>query len=116
MGPVKDLTEHSFLCWELSLMILKVNGPNILAPWFMPIIAAIVMPQALVHTISYGRHPLLPIDIKFGVFVPKQICSRTEEKVGYAFQKANAFCEKEAIRSKQHFDRTARCPNCYLEI
>ena len=26
-----------------------------------------------------------------------------------AFQKANAFCEKEAIRSKQHFDRTARC-------
>ena len=27
----------------------------------------------------------------------------------YAFQKADAFCEKEAIRSKQRFDRTARC-------
>ena len=53
MGPAKDLTEHSFPCWECSLMILKVNGPNILAPWFMPIIAPIVMPQALVHTIFY---------------------------------------------------------------
>ena len=32
-----------------------------------------------------------------------------KERLENAFQKANAFCEKEAIRSKQHFDRTARC-------
>ena len=32
-----------------------------------------------------------------------------KKRLENAFQKANAFCEKEAIRSKQHFDRTVRC-------
>ena len=32
-----------------------------------------------------------------------------KKRLENAFQKANAFCEKEAIRSKQWFDRTARC-------
>ena len=63
-----------------------------------------------------GRHPLLPIDIKFGVFVPKlsevityKYVQELKKRLENAFQKANAFCEKEAMRSK-HFDRTARCP------
>ena len=32
-----------------------------------------------------------------------------KKRLENAFQKANAFCEKEAVRSKQHFDRTAKC-------
>ena len=37
-----------------------------------------------------------------------QICLGIEEKTENAFQKANAFCEKEALRSKQRFNRTAK--------
>ena len=68
------------------------------------------------YYLLYGRHPLLPIDIKFGVFVPElseaityKYVQELKKRLENAFQKANAFCEKEAIRSKQHFDRTARC-------
>ena len=59
---------------------------------------------------------MLPIDIEFGVFVPElfeaityKYVQELKKRLENAFQKANAFCEKEAIRSKQHFDRTARC-------
>ena len=31
-----------------------------------------------------------------------------KKRLENAFQKANAFCEKEALRSKQRFDRTAK--------
>ena len=71
------------------------------------------------YYLLYGRHPLLPIDIKFGVFVLKlsgvitytnyKYVQELKKRLENAFQKANAFCEKEAMRSKQHFDRTARC-------
>ena len=59
---------------------------------------------------------MLPIDIKFGVFVPElsevityKYVQELKKRLENTFQKANAFCEKETIRSKQHFDRTARC-------
>ena len=58
------------------------------------------------YYLLYGKHSLLPMDIKFGVFVPKL---SEERRLENACQKANAFCEKEAIRSKQHFDRTVKC-------
>ena len=68
------------------------------------------------YYLLYGRHPLLPINIKFGVFVPEiseaityKYVQELKKRLENAFQKANAFCEKEAIRSKQCFDRTARC-------
>ena len=43
-----------------------------------------------------------------------ELCKLTQVKklkkrLENAFQKANAFCEKEAVRSKQHFERTAKC-------
>ena len=67
------------------------------------------------YYLLYGRQPLLPIDIEYGVFTPelseaimykyvKELKSRLEN----AFNKANQFCAKEAIRSKQKFDKTAR--------
>ena len=68
------------------------------------------------YYLLYGRHPLLPIDIEFGVFVPKlseaityKYVQELKKRLENAFQKANAFCEKEAIRSKQCFNRTAKC-------
>ena len=68
------------------------------------------------YYLLYGRHPLLPIDIEFGVFIPElsevvtyKYVQNLKKRLENAFQKANAFCEKEAIRSKQHFDRTVRC-------
>ena len=68
------------------------------------------------YYLLYGQHPLLPINIEFGVFVPKlsevvtyKYVQSLKKRLENAFQKANAFCEKEAVRSKQHFDRTAKC-------
>ena len=117
MVPAKDLTEHSFPCWEHSLKTLK-------SKWTQHI-STLVYAYNCTHSnatgfspyyLLYGRHPLLSIDIEFGVFVPDlseaityKYVQELKKRLENVFQKANAFCEKEAIRSKQHFDRTARC-------
>ena len=60
------------------------------------------------YYLLYGRQPLLPIDIEFGVITPdlsemvtlkyvKELQRRLED----AFRKANAFSRKEAQRSKR---------------
>ena len=58
----------------------------------------------------------MPIDIEFGVSIPElsevvtyKYIQNLKKRLENAFQKANAYCEKEAVRSKQHFDRTAKC-------
>ena len=58
----------------------------------------------------------MPIDIEFGVFVPElselityKFVQNLKKQLENAFQKANAFCERESVRSKQHFDKTVRC-------
>ena len=58
----------------------------------------------------------MPIDIEFRVFVPElsevvtyKHIQNLKKRLENTFQKTNAFCEKEAIRSKQHFDRTVKC-------
>ena len=68
------------------------------------------------YYLLYGRHPLLPIDIEFGVFIPElseaityKYVQELKKRLENAFQKANVFCEREAVRSKQRFNRTARC-------
>ena len=68
------------------------------------------------YYLLYGWHPLLPRDIVFGVFAPElaeavtyKYVQNLKKRLENTFQKTNAFCEKEAVRSKQHFDRTARC-------
>ena len=68
------------------------------------------------YYLLYGQHPLSPIDIEFGVFVPElsevvtyKYVQNLKKRLENAFQKANAFCEKEAVRSKWHFDKTAKC-------
>ena len=68
------------------------------------------------YYLLYGRQPLLPIDIEFGVFTPDlseaityKYVQELKSRLENAFQKANEFCAKEAIRSKQRFGRTAKC-------
>ena len=67
------------------------------------------------YYLLYGIHPLLPFDIEFGVFVPElpeaityKYVQESKKRLENAFQKANAFCEKEALRLKQRFDRMAK--------
>ena len=67
------------------------------------------------YYLLYGRHPLLPINIEFGVFISElseaityKYVQELKKRLENAFQKANAFCEKEALRSKQRFDRTVK--------
>ena len=67
------------------------------------------------YYLLYGRHPLLPIDIEFGVFVPElseaityKYVHELKKSSENAFLKADAFCVKEDLRSKQRFHRTAK--------
>ena len=64
----------------------------------------------------YGRQPLLPTDIEYGVFTPElseavmyKYVQELKSRLENAFNKANKFCAREAIKSKQKFDKTARC-------
>ena len=68
------------------------------------------------YYLLYGRQPLLPMDIEYGVFTPElseaimyKYVQELKSRLENAFNKANQFCAKEAIRSKQRFDKAARC-------
>ena len=68
------------------------------------------------YYLLYGRQPLLPIDTEYGVFTPElsetvtyKYVQELQSRLQHAFDKANDFCEKEALRSKRRFDKTARC-------
>ena len=68
------------------------------------------------YYLLYGQKPLLPIDIEYGVFTPElskavtyKYVQELKSRLEHAFNKANNFCEREAIRSKQRFDKTAKC-------
>ena len=67
------------------------------------------------YYLLYGRHPLLPIDIEFGVFTPElseavtyKYVQELKKRLENAFHKANDFCAKEALWSKQRFNKTAK--------
>ena len=68
------------------------------------------------YYLLYGRQPLLPIDIEYGVFTPElseaityKYVQELKSRLQHAFQKANDFCKKEALKTKHRFDKTARC-------
>ena len=83
----------------------------------MPITAVTVMLLDSVHITCYmadthSYQLILNLVFLFWNF-QKQLLINTYElkkRLEIAFQKANAFCEKEALRSKPRFDRTARSP------
>ena len=68
------------------------------------------------YYLLYGRQPLLLIDIEYGVFTPElseaityKYIQELKFRLENTLNKANQFCAKEVIRSKQRFDKTARC-------
>ena len=75
----------------------------------MPTTVHAQMLQASVHNyLLYGRQPLLPIDIEYGVFTPElseaityKYVQELKSRLEHAFNKANEFCEKEAFRTKE---------------
>ena len=67
------------------------------------------------YYLLYGRQPLLLIDIEYGVFTPElseaimyKYVQELKSRLQNAFNKANQFCAKQVIRSKQRFDKTAK--------
>ena len=67
------------------------------------------------YYLLYGRHPLLPIDIEFGVMTPDltevvtlKYVHGLQKRLDYAFKKAADFSRKEAQRSKKRYDKTAK--------
>ena len=68
------------------------------------------------YYLLYGRQPLLPIDIEYRVFTPElseavtyKYVQELKSRLEHAFNKANDFCEREAVRTKQRFDKIAKC-------
>ena len=68
------------------------------------------------YYLLYGRHPLLPIDIEFGVMTPdlnevvtSKYVKALQRRLEYAFKKAAKFSKKEAMRSKKRYDKSAKC-------
>ena len=68
------------------------------------------------YFLMYGRQPLLPIDIEFGVFTPDVMGVATQKyvqmlkhRLEWGYNKAREISAKEAIRSKRRFDQKIRC-------
>ena len=79
-------------------------------------ISTLVYAYNCTYYLLYSRQPLLPIDIEYGVFTPElseaityKYVQELKSRLEYAFNKANEFCEKEASRAKERFDKTAKC-------
>ena len=68
------------------------------------------------YFLMYGRQPLLPIDIEFGVLTPDVTVVATQKYVQmlkhqleWAYNKAREVSTKEAERSKRRYDWKVRC-------
>ena len=64
----------------------------------------------------YGRKPLLPIDIEFGVYNPNvsdtitsKYIKKLKRSLEWAIKKAHAYSQKEKQRAKINYDRKIRC-------
>ena len=60
----------------------------------------------------YGRHPLLPIDIEYGVFTPDisevvthKYVQQLRHRLEFAYTKAREFSMREAKKNKICFDQ-----------
>ena len=68
------------------------------------------------YFLMYGRQPLLPVDIEFGVFTPdvtgvatQKYVQMLKHRLEWAYNKVREISTKEAIRSKRRFDQKIRC-------
>ena len=67
------------------------------------------------YYLLYGQHPLLPIDVEFGVMTPdlreaitSKYVKELQRRLEYAFRKVAKFSKKEAIRLKKRYDKSAK--------
>ena len=68
------------------------------------------------YFLMYGRQPLLPIDIEFGVFTPdvtgvatQKYVQMLKHQLEWAYNKAREVSSKEAKKSKRRYDQKVRC-------
>ena len=65
----------------------------------------------------YGWHPLLLIDVEFGVMTPdlrevvtSKYVKELQRRLEYAFEKVVKFSKKETIKLKRRYDKSAKSP------
>ena len=63
------------------------------------------------YFLMHGRHPLLPIDIEFGIFTPDisevathKFVQKLKHHLEFTYMKAKEFSDKEAKKNKLQFD------------
>ena len=68
------------------------------------------------YYLMYGRNPLLPIDLEFGVFTPDirevtthKYVEKLRHRLEWAYKKAREINEKESKRNKARYDAKIRC-------
>ena len=115
MALVRGSIELLSSCLEPYQMISKTSGHIILALWFMPITVHAQMPWVSVLTTFFTVDNLCsPLILSMVSLL--QNCLKLllinmfkKSRLEHAFNKANEFCEKEASRTKERFDKTAKC-------
>ena len=68
------------------------------------------------YTLMFGREPLLPIDVEFGVCTPDiaavtthKYVEKLKNKMKWAFKKAADISLKESARQKRYYDKKIKC-------
>ena len=68
------------------------------------------------YYLLYGREPLLPIDIEFSLRIPKgneksphKYIQKLQNRLRWAYAKANKVNECESNRHKKIYDKNVRC-------
>ena len=68
------------------------------------------------YTLMFGREPLLPIDVEFGVRTPDiaavtthKYVEKLRNKMKWAFKKATEISLKESVRQKRYYDKKIKC-------
>ena len=92
--------------WQAQIATL-VHGYNCTkssVTWYKP------------YTLMFGREPLLPIDVEFGVHTPDittvmthKYIQKLQNKMKWAFKKAEEISLKENARQKKYYDKKVKC-------
>ena len=68
------------------------------------------------YTLMFGREPLLPIDVEFGVRTPDiaavathKYIRKLQNRMKWAFKKAAEMSLKESARQKRYYDKKVKC-------
>ena len=71
--------------------------------------------------LMFGRHPMVPIDIQFGVRTPDSVASTSHgyiqklwRRLYWGYKTANEVNKKESEHSKKQYDQNVRCTRLKL--